>query len=350
MEAKWPFRLTVELFLIISFLEDYMDYTKFLYLSREVVTSLNMEMPDIIEAIAKGFTEIAHGRVEMPPKPGIHPGPAEDCNYIHAMPCYIPALNSAGMKWVSGYPPNQKKGLPYNAGLLIFNDPETGIVRAVMDCIWLTTNRTAAASALSARYLARPESEKIGIYGCGVQGTINLKAFAGEYKLKEVHCYDPVASQAEKLAAYAEQLGIKGIVETDPKNVVVDMDIIVTAGPILTTPHATLKAGWLKKGAFISMVDYDSAWAREALAEVDLFTTDNLAQYEYNRDVNGYFQNCPNVYAELAELVIGKKKGRTSADQITVACNLGVAVEDMSVAPIIYEQAVEKNLGVWLPL
>lgn len=327
-----------------------MDYSKFLYLSREDVTNLDITMPRVIDAIKEGFVEIANGRVEMPPKPGVHPGPAEDNNYIHAMPCYIPAMNSAGMKWVSGYPPNQKKGLPYNTGLLIWNDVETGIVRAVMDCIWITTNRTAAASALSARYLARPESEKIGIYGCGVQGHINLKAFAGEYKLKEMHCYDPVEEQAQKLADYAKELGIKGIVETDPANVVKDMDIVITAGPILTTPHATLKSGWLKEGAFISLVDYDSSWARDALAEIDLFTTDNLAQYEFNRDVNGYFQNCPKIYAELGELVIGKKEGRTNDTQITAACNLGVALEDMAVAPLIYKLAVEKEVGTWLPL
>jgi len=327
-----------------------MDYKNFLYLSREEVTSLDIPMKTVIEAIAKGFVEMGNGRVEMPPKPGIHPGPAEDCNYIHAMPCYIPALNSAGMKWVSGYPPNQKKGLPYNAGLLIWNDPETGIVKAVMDCIWITTNRTAAASALSARYLARPESELMGIYGCGVQGAINLKAFAGEYQLKEVHCFDPVTAQAEKLAAVAGELGIKAVVEADPKNVVAGMDIVVTAGPILHEPHATLKEGWLKEGAFVSMVDYDSSWSRAALAEADLFTTDNLAQYTYNKDVNGYFQNCPTVYAELGELVTGQKKGRTGPKQKTFACNLGIALEDMSVAPLIYGLAVEKNVGRWLPL
>lgn len=327
-----------------------MAYSKFLYLSHSDVASLNIAMPQVIEAISRGFSEMAKGKVEMPPKPGIHPGPAEECNYVHAMPCYIPALDSAGMKWVSGYPLNIKKGLPYNAGLLIWNDPATGIVRAVMDCIWITTNRTAAASALSARYLARPESNTIGIYGCGVQGHINLKAFAGEYKLREVHCYDPDESQAGKLAAYATELGLKAVIESAPKNVVDGMDIVITAGPILTTPHATLQAGWLKKGAFVSMVDYDSSWSRAALAEVDLFTTDNIAQYEYNRDVNGYFQNCPALYAELSELVSGSKKGRSAPDQITVACNLGVALEDMAVAPLIYSLAVKKNIGAWLPL
>jgi len=92
------------------------------------------------------------------------------------MPAFIPAMNAAGVKWVSGYPGNQQKGLPYINGLLILNDPETGLPLSVMDCAWITAMRTAAASAVSAKYLARPESSTIGILACGVQGHTNLEA------------------------------------------------------------------------------------------------------------------------------------------------------------------------------
>ncbi|MBW1955263.1 MAG: ornithine cyclodeaminase family protein, partial [Deltaproteobacteria bacterium] len=132
-----------------------------LYLSRNDVESLGLEMAEIIDVVEKGFFELGHGRVEMPPKPGIHPGEKANA-FIHAMPAYIPALESAGIKWVSGYPDNPEKGLPYITGLLIFNDVDTGIPRAVMDCTWITAMRTAAASAISARFLARPESETVG--------------------------------------------------------------------------------------------------------------------------------------------------------------------------------------------
>src|SRR4030042_1028614 len=89
----------------------------------------------------------------MPPKPGIHTQPDA---FIHAMPAWSPSLRSAGMKWVSGYPENQKRGLPYITGLLVLNDVETGIPYAVMDCTWITAYRTGAATGLSAKYLARP--------------------------------------------------------------------------------------------------------------------------------------------------------------------------------------------------
>lgn len=94
------------------------------------------------------------------------------------------------MKWVSGYPENHKRGLPYISGLLILNDEETGIPLAVMDCTWITAMRTGAATAVAAKHLARPESETVGILGCGVQGRSNLEALHVLFPLKQVVAYD----------------------------------------------------------------------------------------------------------------------------------------------------------------
>ncbi|MBW1748058.1 MAG: hypothetical protein JRJ34_06540 [Deltaproteobacteria bacterium] len=150
-----------------------MKPNRLLYLSQKDVVSVGLTMTEIIETLEVAFREKGRGNTEMPPKPGIHPG-GED-NFIHAMPAYIPALNAAGVKWVSGFPGNQKKGLPYITGLLILNDPETGIPISVMDCVWITAVRTGAATALSARHLARPESSVVGVLGCGVQGRTNRR-------------------------------------------------------------------------------------------------------------------------------------------------------------------------------
>src|SRR5512139_4328348 len=143
-----------------------MSEHKVLYLSRADIETVNLPMSQIIDLLEKAFLEKGNGRVEMPPKPGIHTMPDA---FIHAMPAYIPALHSAGIKWVSGYPENQKRGLPYITGLLVLNDDDTGIPYAVMDCTWITAYRTGAATALAAKYLARPESETVGILACGVQ-------------------------------------------------------------------------------------------------------------------------------------------------------------------------------------
>src|SRR3989304_9893890 len=95
-----------------------------LYLSRKDVEAINLPMMEIIDALEAMFKEKGNGKVEMPPKPGIHTRPNA---FIHAMPAYIPSLEAAGMKWGSGYPGKQAKGLPYISGLLILNDPETGV-------------------------------------------------------------------------------------------------------------------------------------------------------------------------------------------------------------------------------
>ena len=323
---------------------------KMLYLSQDDVKNTGLTMAEIIEAVEKGFVEMGNGRVEMPPKPGIHPGQGGD-NFIHAMPAFIPEMDAAGVKWVSGYPVNQEKGLPYINGLLILNDPETGMPLSVMDCAWITAMRTAAASAVSAKYLARPESSTIGILACGVQGHTNLEAMNVLFPLKKVMAFDPSAENAQALAKYGrETLGLDVEIVEDPKLAVTGCDIVVTSGPILKVPHATIKSGWLDEGAFVSCVDFDSFFSRNALAEAAKWTTDNLAQYNHYKDNVGFFTDCPEVYAELGELVTDKKKGRENDTEKTFAANLGLAMEDMAVAPILYRKAVEKNIGTWLPL
>ena len=341
--------LTDSLCKVLPYREVFMSGNTVLYLNQKDVREAGLGMPAIIEAVEQALAELGNGKVEMPPKPGIHPVSNE--NFIHAMPAYIPALNSAGMKWVSGYPGNAQKGLPYINGLLILNDTETGLPLSIMDCVWITAMRTGAASALSARHLARPDSEKIGILACGVQGHTNLEAMNVLFPLKKVYCFDPCAPQADKLADYARNsLGLEAEIVSDPRDAVAGMDIIVTAGPILKTPHETIKADWMDPGAFASLVDFDCYWARAALAQADIWTTDYHAQYEYYRDVAGYFQNCPPLHGDLGELVTGKVEGRQNSEQRTFAANLGLAVEDMAVAPRLYELARERGVGVELEL
>ena len=325
-----------------------MSENKILYLSQADVVSINLGMAEIIQLLEKAFDEKGHGRVEMPPKPGIHPGDGD--NFIHAMPAYIPALNSAGMKWVSGFPGNAKKGLPYITGLLILNDPETGIPLAVMDCEWITAMRTAAATAVSAKRLARPESAKLGVLGCGVQGITNTEALNVLFPITEVFAYDVHPAAIEKFSQkIVGELGLTVTPVSTPQEAVTGCDLVVTAGPILKKPHQTIKAGWLDQGAFASLVDFDSYWEPAAMKEVDKFCTDDLKQFEYYKSA-GYFQDVPPVYADLGELVAGMKPGRESAEERTIACNLGLALDDMAVAPTIYRRAIEMGIGTWLPL
>ncbi len=324
-----------------------MSENRILYLSRADVEAVDLPMKTIIDLLEKAFIDKGHGKVEMPPKPGVHTMPDA---FIHAMPAYIPAMRSAGIKWVSGYPENYKRGLPYITGLLILNDVETGIPYAVMDCTWITAKRTGAASALSAKYLARPQSEVVGILACGVQGRTNLEALACLFPIKRVYAYDILPEVQEKYIAEMRQkfdFEIVGVKE--PKQAVVESDLVVTSGPILKHPTPTIEKDWLRPGAYGSAVDFDSYWTGAALAQMDRIATDDHAQFQYYKSI-GYFQQTPDPYADLGELAAGLKPGRQSDKERTLAINLGLAMDDMAVAPEIYRQAQAKGLGTWLPL
>jgi ornithine cyclodeaminase/alanine dehydrogenase-like protein (mu-crystallin family) len=134
-----------------------------------------------------------------------------------------------------------------------------------------------------------------------------------------------------------------------PKAAVSGSDIIVTAGPILKNPHATIQAGWMDNGAFASLVDFDSYWHPRAMMETDKFCTDDTPQMIHYKEM-GYFQEIPPVHADLGELVAGKKQGREFSDEKTMTANLGLAIDDMAVAPLIFERAKQKKIGTWLPL
>jgi ornithine cyclodeaminase/alanine dehydrogenase-like protein (mu-crystallin family) len=325
-----------------------MPTSRLLYLCRADVEAVCLTMAEIIAALELAFREKGEGRVEMPPKPGIHPG-SED-NFIHAMPAYIPGLRTAGVKWVSGFPENSKRGLPYISGLLIVNDVESGLPLAVMDCSWVTAMRTGAATALAAKYLARPESSTVGVLGCGVQGRTNVEALRVLFPLERVIGYDV---KDEVARCFADEIrgrfGLEVVAANTPREAVTGCDLIVTAGPILKKPHCTIQAGWMDEGAFASLVDFDSYWHPDAMKEVDKFCTDDLAQLHYYERA-GYFQDIPPVHADLGELATGKKPGRQTPAERTMAANLGLALDDMAVASLLYQQAVDKEIGTWLPL
>ena len=306
-----------------------------LYLSRKDVECVNLPMTEIIDALSSMFREKGEGRVEMPPKPGIH---TRKDAFIHAMPAYIPSMKAAGMKWVSGYPENQKKGLPYIAGLLILNDPETGLPIAVMDATWITAQRTGAATALAAKYLARAESSSLGILACGVQGRSNLEALACLFKITKVKAFDSHPEIAQRFAREMAAMVHADIeVVMTPKAAVVGLDLVVTSGPILKDPSPMIETDWLAEGAFASAVDFDSYWQGAALRQADKLATDDIPQMEYYRSV-GYFQSTPRAYADLGEIVAGLKPGRQDDGERILAINLGIALDDMAVAPIILTQ------------
>ena len=147
----------------------------------------------------------------------------------------------------------------------------------------------------------------------------------------------------------AETLHVDVEIVHHPGEAVSGLDLVVTSGPIRKDPRPVIESGWLDEGAFASPVDFDSYWQGEALREVDKLATDDLGQMEYYRRT-GYFQTTPQPYADLGEIVAGTKPGREADRERTICINLGIALDDMATAILIYKKALEKGIGTELPL
>jgi ornithine cyclodeaminase/alanine dehydrogenase-like protein (mu-crystallin family) len=170
------------------------------------------------------------------------------------------------------------------------------------------------------------------------------------FPLKRVFAYDVLPDmQAKYVAEMQAKFSFEIIGVKEPKQAVVESDLVVSSGPILKHPTPAIERDWLRPGAYGSAVDFDSYWTNTALAQMDLIATDDHAQFQYYKSV-GYFQSTPDPYADLGELAAGLKPGRQNDKERTLAINLGLALDDMAVAPEIYRQAKTKGLGTCLPL
>ncbi len=321
-----------------------------LYLSRRDVEAAGVDMSEVLPAVDEGFRLKGLGKTEMPAKIGIHTSPDA---FIHAMPAYVRGVEAAGMKWVSGYPSNPSRGLPYITGLLILNDAQTGLPLAVMDCSWITAMRTGASAGVSAKYLADPKSRIVGILGCGVQNRAALQALVRVLPgLAEVRCRDIVPSASERYIAEMSQLFPKlcfRTVGTD-REMIDEADVVVTAVPIVRSPQPALDDGMLKPGGLAIALDYDSAWTPGAMRQCRFFS-DDVEQLLETRKHGAYFAGIPDrVDGDLGELAAGLKPGRSGSGERYFSMNMGIAVDDMVTAPLVYRAAIAKGIGVRLPL
>lgn len=294
------------------------------------------------------FIEKGRGQVEMPPKQAIH---TNGDAFLHAMPAYIPKTKSAGLKWVGGYPDNHKHNLPYITGLLVLNDAETGVPYALMDCTWITAIRTAGVTALTAKHLAPSQTSTLAILGCGVQGRYNLACLNKYFRFEKVWVYD-ISDQIA--GRYADEMGRRFDLDIEitanPRQTVANADIIVTVGPFLMNPQPEIPFDWIKPGALVCPLDLDSYLQPDVFTQSNLLFTDDLNQFNHFKST-GLFQSCPDDgVAELCDVVTGAIKGRVNDQQVITVINIGLALDDMAVAPLIYQRAMEKNCGVWLDL
>jgi ornithine cyclodeaminase/alanine dehydrogenase-like protein (mu-crystallin family) len=300
-----------------------------------------MDQAAWIEAVETGFRAAAEGKAEAPPPMTLHGvGGA-----FHAKGASL-ALDRhyAALKLNGNFPDNvAMRGLPTIQGALLLCDGETGTLLAIMDSIEITLRRTAAATALAARFLARPKSETILICGCGEQGRAQLAALREILPLRRAFAWDRDESRASAFAG--DMAGAPFAVEPvrDLGPAARRSDVIVTC---TTSRHPFLDAAMVGPGTFVAAVGADGPDKSEIdppLMAKALVVADVLDQCAIMGDLRLAFasglMSRGDVHAELGELVAGRKAGRASDAQVTLFDSTGTALQDVAAAASIYERA-----------
>ena len=323
-----------------------MEPVELIYLSQEDVVGLKIPLPDVITIIENVLREHGHGHFENPPKPGIHP--LSDA-FIHAMPGYLPRKKAGGIKWVSGFASNHKFNLPTIMGLIVLNDMDTGQPVAVMDGGHITNMRTAAASAVAAKYLANKEASVLGVVGAGIQGRyhlLSLKEVLGNLEVARVFDINPEVSR-KLLSLMGEQVPFKLEICNTLQGVFEGADVVLTATGYLD--DRIFKEAWIGRGTLVLPV-HTRGWEKTALSEVDKFIVDDWQQFSsFVGGKSGYYAPLPELYAQLGEIVVGEKAGRESPDERMIDFNVGIAIHDVAMASEVLTLAREKGLGTALP-
>ena len=305
-----------------------------LYLRRAEVASLLPPIQQQLDLVEHTYRAVGAGRVELPPKPGVHP---RKDSFIHAMPAYLMDEDVAALKWVSGYPANKERGLPYIAGLIVVNDADTGLPAAVMDAAEITAARTAAASGVCIRRWAPEGWTVAAVLGCGVQGRVHAAVIRALNASARIQAYDPhperVASLDGNVIGFAE-----------PAGAVSGADVIVTAGPIVEEPDSPLGPDWLGDRWLALPIDFDFYLSHDAVADADRFLVDDVAQFEYYRS-QGYFRDWPVAEGSVGEALADGRSGTK-----VVCCNLGVGALDAAFAAQVLTAAKDRGIGTELEL
>lgn len=245
----------------------------------------------------------------------------------------------------------ERHGLPTIQGVLVLCDGENGAPLAVMDSIAITTSRTAAATAVAAKHLAREDSRAVTVFGCGEQGRTQLRALTRVLAIERAFSFDLDPEKAESFARdLSSELGIEVSPVDDPAAVSRSSDVIITATP---SRRAFLTRDHLSPGTFVAAVGADSDDKQEvdpALVASSTLVVDVLDSCasigELHHALAAGLMTREGVHAELAEVVAGAKKGRRSAEEITLFDSTGTAIEDVAAAARVYEKAIASGAGV----
>ena len=322
-----------------------------LVLSRSDITRL-MAYEDYVVAVEAAFVAAENGRAVAPPAAALH---VPDGSF-HAKGAALLGEGAVTAIKINGnFPGNPAaNGLPTVQGVIYLADGQNGRPLAVMDSIEVTINRTAAATTLAARHLARPDSRIVTICGAGVQGRIQLIAIAAEARLERVHIWDAKAEAAERLAREMSPALKLDVRATTDLSVTRQSDIIVTC---TSARQAFLTRDLVKPGTFISAVGADNADKQEidpGLYAASIAVVDSLEQAVEIGDLHHALAagavTTSHVHATLGEILAGAKAGRRDPAAITLFDSTGMGLQDVAAAAAIYRRALANGAGTRLSL
>lgn len=316
---------------------------KTLILAKQDVEKL-IDMPHALQIAEEAFKAQGKGKTQMPAKIYLH---LDKYNGdFRAMPAYIEGMDACGIKWVNVHPQNKRYGLPTVMATIILSDPKTGFPLAIMDGTHITNVRTGAAGGIAAKYLARKNSKVVSFVGCGVQAQTQLMALYEVFAIDTVLVYDSRRAHALIFKRKMRHLGLKIRICSNIEGCVKESDIIVTATP---ARKPIIKSEWVPSGAHINAIGADAKGKEEL--EPSLLTrakvvVDDLTQAAHSGEINVPFAQkklgLKDVYGSLGEIVVGKKKGRTSEKEITIFDSTGLAILDVAVAHYVYAKAARR--------
>ncbi len=297
-----------------------------LFLNEDQVRQ-HLQMADLIPVMEKALIDFSSGKVTQPVRSVIKVEPAG--GFLGLMPASTP--EALGLKAVTFYPSNAERGIPTHMATIFLVDPQTGTPRAVMDGRLITEMRTAAVSAAATKLLAVPDSKILGILGSGVQARSHVEALRLVRQFEEIRIW---SRTKERATQFAKEIGATAV---SAEEAVRDADVVVTVTSS-TTP--VLRGSWLKPGCHVNAVGACRADWREldddAMQNSVVFVDSREGAMKESGDV---ILSGARIYAELGEALAGKIPPR--ANGTTVFKSLGMAVEDVAAATLVYRAVTE---------
>jgi ornithine cyclodeaminase/alanine dehydrogenase-like protein (mu-crystallin family) len=311
-------------------------------------------MSDLIPAMESALARFSGGEVLQPLRSVLTVGPTKA--YYGLMPAYLPSPAAMGAKIVTVFGDNHKKNLPSHLATILLFDPDTGSLVAMMDGRYITEARTAAVSAVSARFLARANASKLAIIGSGVQARSHLEALQQVRQLKEVRVWSPRAvSRTQFVDDMSPTTPVPILAKETAEAAVRGADLIVLA---TSSKTPVIQDDWVGPGTHVMCVgacrpdqrEMDPGLVQRGRVYVDSRAGALVESGDIVMNIaEGYFDDS-HVRGEIGELVLGRVPGRNANGDVTIFKSLGMAVEDVVAADLVFRRAVETGAGTELTL